>query len=50
MNTDQKGLYHFSPNQEQSFKWKMYKFPVDESILSWKQTEKNEDFPTLYHA
>ena len=40
MNTDQKGLWQFSHNQE-PLKWKMYKFPIDEKILAWKQTEKN---------
>ena len=50
MNTDQKGLWHLSHNQEGILKWKMYKFPIDEKILSWKQTENNDEFPTLYHA
>ena len=49
METDQKGLWKFESNHP--LKWKMFKFPVDESILNWQATEEQfEGFPELYTA
>lgn len=52
METDRKGLFDFYGTKGGKYEWTMWKFPIDSSILKWKEdpTEQLDQYPVLMKA